>query len=329
MQACSQAPAPPTAPPAAAPTQQAPAAVVAPAPAERPKLTVSQGATVAVSSPLWMAEAINAFAENGVDVTIVMVRSDAATPALVNKQTDALVTSAGPALVANLNGGLDEVYVAAYANGNTASLYAEPSIRSAADLKGKAVATDRPGTPSDYYTRLALSLVGLAPADVQWRTLGSVDVALNALLAGQVNAAALTPPFKFVAEAKGFNNLVDTYDQPYLTNGVVVLKSRLDELASRLQGFVKAIQQGVDAFYDKPDLAIQTISKKTGEEDQEVLRKTYEFFNTKMRFDRTLVPRPDSLQGMLDFLAESTIPEAKNAKAEQWIDTRFLAGLSK
>jgi ABC-type nitrate/sulfonate/bicarbonate transport system substrate-binding protein len=307
-------------------TPAAPATVAAPAPAEMPKMTVSQGATVAVSSPLWMAEATNAFADNGVDVTIVTIRSDAATPALVNKQTDAQVTSAGPTLVANLNGGLDEVYVAAYANGNTASLYAEPGIRSADDLKGKSVGTDRPGTPGDYYTRVALSLMGLKPTDVVWRTLGSVDVNLNALVSGQVNAAALTPPFKFQAEARGFVNLVDTYDTPYLTNGVVVLKSRIDELAGRLHGFVKAIQHGVDAFYDQPDLAIQTISKKSGEDDQTVLRKTYDFFNTKVRFDRTLVPRADSLQGMLDFLAETTIPEAKTARPEQFIDTRFLPG---
>jgi ABC-type nitrate/sulfonate/bicarbonate transport system substrate-binding protein len=318
-------PAPPTSAPV--PKQAAPATVAAPTPAERPTMTVSQGATVAVSSPLWMAEAINAFADNGVDVTIVMIRADAATAALVNKQTDALVTSAGPTLVADLNGGLDEVYIAAYANGNTASLYAEPSIRNASDLKGKSIATDRPGTPGDYYTRVALSLLGLQPSDVQWRALGAVDVNLSALIAGQVNSAALTPPFKFQAEKAGFNNLVDTYDTPYLTNGVVVLKSRIDEMAGRLQGFVKAIQQGVDAFYDKPDLALQTISKKTGEEDPEVLKKTYDFFNTKVRFDRTLVPRAESLQGMLDFLAESTIPEAKNAKPEQFIDARFLAGL--
>lgn len=321
LEACS---APATAP-APTPTQTAPVQTQpAAAGGSRPKVTISQGATVAVSSPLWMADSTNAFTEHGLDVTIAMIRSDASTPALLNKQTDALVTSAGPALVADLNGGIDEVYIAAYANGNTVSLYGEPSIKGAADLKGKLVATDRPGTPGDYYTRVALSLLGLQPSDVNLLPVGAADVALQTLVSGQANAAAFPPPFSFQAEARGFVDLQDTFDTPYLTNGVVALRSRLDEMSMQMAAVVAAIREGVNAFYAQPDLAIQTISKRTGEDDAAVLKKTYDFFNTKVRFDATLVPRAESLQGMLDFLAETTIPAARNAKPEQFIDTRFL-----
>jgi ABC-type nitrate/sulfonate/bicarbonate transport system substrate-binding protein len=326
LQACSSPSGgtPPTSAPAAPATVEKPAAT-----GGRPKVVVSQGATVAVSSPLWMADSTNAFAEHGVDVTITMIRSDASTPALLNRQTDGLVTSAGPTLVADLNGGVDEVYIAAYANGNTVSLYGEPSIKGAADLKGKLVGTDRPGTPGDYYTRVALSLLGLLPTDVNLLPIGAADVTLQALVSGQVQAAAFPPPFSFQAEARGYVDLQDTYDTPYLTNGVVALRSRLDEMAGPYAAVVAAIHDGVLAFYDQPDLAMQTISRRTGEDDPNILKKTYDFFNTKVRFDPTLVPRPESLQGMLDFLAETTIPAAKNAKPEQFIDTRFLGQFSR
>jgi ABC-type nitrate/sulfonate/bicarbonate transport system substrate-binding protein len=329
LEACSAPSGPASAPPTSAQSggaaQTAPAqAQSAPAGGNRPKVAISQGATVAVSSPLWMADSTNAFAEHGIDASITLIRSDASTPALLNKQTDALVTSAGPALVADLNGGIDEVYIAAYANGNTVSLYGQPSIKGAEDLKGKLIATDRPGTPGDYYTRVALSLLGLTPSDVTILPLGSADVSLQALVSGQVNAAAFPPPFSFQAERAGFVDLQDTFDTPYLTNGVVVLRSRLDEMAMQYAAVVAAIRDGVNAFYAQPDLAMQTISKRTGEDDPAVLKKTYDFFNTKVRFDATLVPRPESLQGMLDFLAETTIPAAKNARPEQFIDTRFL-----
>ena len=331
LQACSGASAGAPAATSLPATQAAPATAEKPnaAAAGRPKVVISQGATVAVSSPLWMADSTDAFTEHGLDVTITMIRSDASTPALINKQTDALVTSAGPTLVADLNGGVDEVYVAAYANGNTVSLYAEPSIRSAADLRGKLVGTDRPGTPGDYYTRVALSLMGLQPSDVNLLPVGATDVTLQALIAGQVQAAAFPPPFSFQAEARGYVDLQDTYDTPYLTNGVVVLRSRLDEMAVPYAAVVAAIHDGVLAFYDQPDLALQTISRRTGEDDPAILKKTYDFFNAKVRFDPTLVPRPESLQGMLDFLAETTIPAAKNARPEQFIDTRFLGQFSR
>jgi ABC-type nitrate/sulfonate/bicarbonate transport system substrate-binding protein len=170
--------------------------------------------------------------------------------------------------------------------------------------------------------------MGLQPSDVNLLPIGATDVTLQALVAGQVNAAALPPPFKFQAEARGFVDLQDTYDTPYLTNGVVALRSRLTEMATPMAAVVAAIHDGVLAFYDQPDLAIQTISRRTGEDDPTILKKTYDFFNTKVRFDASLVPRPESLQGMLDFLAETTIPAARNAKPEEFIDTRFLGQFS-
>ena len=150
---------------------------------------------------------------------------------------------------------------------------------------------------------MALSLLGLQPSDVNLLPVGAADVALQTLVSGQANAAAFPPPFSFQAEARGFVDLQDTFDTPYLTNGVVALRSRLDEMSMQMAAVVAAIREGVNAFYAQPDLAIQTISKRTGEDDAAVLKKTYDFFNTKVRFDATLVPRAESLQGMLDFLA--------------------------
>lgn len=96
-----------------------------------------------------------------------------------------------------------------------------------------------------------------------------------------------------------------------------------------MAAIVAAIHDGVNAFYEQPDLAIQAISRKTQEDNPDILKKIYDFFNTKVRFDATLVPRAESVQGMLDFLAETTIPAARNARPEQFFDTRFLGQMQK
>src|SRR5581483_7816812 len=148
-----------------------------------PSLTVAFSATIA---PLWIADAAGTFAKHGVNVTVKKISNTAMTPAFINHEVDVFNGSGAGVLTADLNGGLDEVYILSTIPNNTAALFTAKDIKDAAGLKGKEVLTDQPGTPTDYYTRLALSLAGLKPADVTLRRLsGGSDVSVQAFLAGQ------------------------------------------------------------------------------------------------------------------------------------------------
>src|SRR5581483_7084100 len=157
----------------------------------------------------------------------------------INHEVDVFNGSGAGVLTADLNGGLDEVYILSTIPNNTAALFTAKDIKDAAGLKGKEVLTDQPGTPTDYYTRLALSLAGLKPADVTLRRLsGGSDVSVQAFLAGQGAAVATTPPSTFVLEGQGYPQLSNTYKTTYVS-GFVAQKSRLNELAPALTGFVQ------------------------------------------------------------------------------------------
>jgi len=123
--------------------------------------------------------------------------------------------------------------------------------------------------------------------------------------------------------------LANTWGKPSLTNGAIVLRSRLEELAPALQGFVAGLREGAIAFEEQPDVAIKVIQQYTKEDDPKIAKQTYEFFTTKVRFDRSLRPSPAGLTEMLKFLSETTVPPAKDAKPEQFIDTRFVDKLPK
>ena len=170
--------------------------------------------------------------------------------------------------------------------------------------------------------------MGLKPSDVNILPLGGSQVTYKALLSGQVQAALMSPPESFGAESNGYKLLQDTFSIPYQNNGVVVLRSRIAELTPALPGFLKGYRQGMLTFNAQPELAKQIVGKYTKEEDQAVLQKTYDFHRTSAPYQLDMQPNIEGIAAMLDFMS-ATVPAAKNAKPEQFVDTRFLSQLPK
>ncbi|MBV9547136.1 MAG: ABC transporter substrate-binding protein, partial [Chloroflexi bacterium] len=143
--------------PAAVP-QPTPTAAPAATRAAATKLTVSYGSPTGSFAPLWMAKATNAFDKYGVSVDIQFIETSAAVPAIISNSIDAEEVSAAPIITADVNGGLDLVFIGSALNHPILALYAVPEITNAEQLKGKAIASDKAGTPTDYSARVSLSL---------------------------------------------------------------------------------------------------------------------------------------------------------------------------
>ena len=233
------------------------AAAVAPSGPTQLKLTVVYTSPVAQNMPIWMAQETNAFGNRRLTVDMQSMEGSLATKAMVAKQMDVLLQGAIGMIGASVNGGVDLVYIASEVNHSGATLNVAPSIQGAADLKGKIVGDDQPGTISDFQIVTLLSQLGLQPTDVTLRPLGGSPVRTTSLLAGQVQATGLNPPFSFQVEAKGFKSLANLYKSNFLDLGAVVLRSRIDELTAPLVSFVDACRDGVRAFNSQPDLALK------------------------------------------------------------------------
>jgi NitT/TauT family transport system substrate-binding protein len=294
-----------------------------------PTLKVAYPTTGGTHAPLWVAESAGAFPENGVNVQSQFIAGDIATKAMLGKDVDVVLQSGASVITADVNGNADIVYVGSVLNHSQFSLMTAPSIKTAEDLKGKTVATDKPGTTGDYQTRLILTLLKLTEKDVQLRVLGGSNIVFPALLTNQIDAAAVIPPFSFQAQDKGYNELVNTYKVAYQNVGVTVPKSRLDELATPLKAFLRGYQKGVQLFFQQPDLAKKILTDKADVKDATELQRTYDFYTKTAPFQLDLQPTLEGIQAMLDFLGSTVVPAAKNAKPEQFVDTRFLADLPK
>jgi ABC-type nitrate/sulfonate/bicarbonate transport system substrate-binding protein len=194
-------------------------------------------------------------------------------------------------------------------------------------LKGKTIASDKAGTPIDYAARLSLSLLGLSPSDVDLRQIGSTTELTAAMVSGQVQAGIVAPPQSFQVEPKGFHLLQDIFSQPYQNVGLIAKRSRLDELAAGLRPLLAAYRDGILAWNNQPELAMQVQDEYAKVGDPEVLRKTYEFYTKTAPFEPSLQPTMEGIKAMMDFLAP-TFPAMKDHKPEDFVDTRFLSNLA-
>jgi len=288
--------------------------------ASRP-LRVAYLSTSATMASLWMAKETGGFAKEGLDVEVLSLSSSLALPALIANELDAVQVSAAPVLTASLRGH-DVVFVAGLLNTMIWDFYAKPEIKSTEQLKGKIIGTDRPATPVAYGTLVALRKMGLTPKDVQLRPLGSSVQIIAALYAGQIVGGVGAPPASFQLERAGFHSMTTLLDQPYQNVGIVVRRSRMDELGGRLVPLLRSIRAGIERYYADKAFTIKVIAKYTKETDADVLDRTYEFYR-KAGFRRDLITSEPGIQGILDFLSES-IPEAKKATPAQFFDDRFV-----
>lgn len=299
---------------------------VVPTAAALRKLSVSYGSPVGSFAALWMAKAIGAFDKYGLAVDVQYIETATAVPAMVANNIDAEEVSAAPIITADANGDLDLVLIGSALNHPILGLYTVADITNAEQLRGKVVATDKPGTPADYAARLALSLLGLSTTDVDYRIVGSAAEVTPAMLSGQVPAGVVAPPQAFQVEAKGFHLLRGIFDQPYQNVGVVARRSRIDELGPSLRALLASIRDGINAWNEKPDLAMQVMDEYAKVGDPSILQKTYDFYTKTAPFEPTLQPTIPGIKAMMTFLSP-TVPKLANFTPEQFVDTRFLSQL--
>lgn len=293
------------------------------------QLTLVSTSQAGTQTPLWIAENLKLWDKLGLTVRRQQVENALATKMLATREVDAIVQSPTAVITGNLNGGLDLVYVAALFNYSQFSLQAPASVRTAADVKGKSVGTDKPGTTVDFQTKAMLKKLNIQPNEVTLQPLESSQGIFAALIAHQIDVATISIPQTFQAEAQGFHAISNTYDVPYQNIGIVVSRARLAELTPALIPLLQGLQQAIQAFNTMPDLAKKLIGENTKESDATVLQRSYDFYTKDTHFQQDLQPTIPGMQNIIDFLAGTILPAAKNTTPQQFIDMSVLQKLPK
>jgi NitT/TauT family transport system substrate-binding protein len=298
--------------------------------AEKPeKLRIAYITISGSMAAVWTAAASGEFQREGLEVELVYIQANAAIAAVLAGEVDAVQISA-PGIVPVVLAGGNLTMIAGLLNKMIYSLHAQKEIKTAAQLRGKIVGTDRIGSPGNYGVRTTLVKLGLNPdTDVQLLAVGGLENRWPALVSRQIAAAGLTPPVTFKADAQGFTKLTDTYDLPYQNVGLIVRKNEVEKRSEVWLQLLRAVRKGIDVWYENPQFAKVVLAKYTKETDPVMLDKTYDFFTKQAGFNRDLTFTDRGFEQILQFLGRTILPAAKDASVNQFYDTRIIDKLKK
>ncbi len=277
-------------------------------------------------SNVWVATEMKLFHKYGLEVEPIFLRGgQMATQALV--AGDPPIVNIGTVVQASLRGH-NLVLVAAVENNYDQIVFARPQITKLEQLKGKSFGVSGFGSATHYASTILVKHLKLDPKDLALIPTGADAERLAALTTGKIDATFFSSSAAPVARKAGFNELLQIADLGVEVqgNGFATSKSYIqtnrDTVKNALKGFVEAIYF---VFANKKE-AQKVFEKYMRTNDPAVLDDSYEGY-IKM-IPKKPYPTLKGIQFMLDMLAP-TMPEAKSAKPEQFVDLSFLQELEK
>jgi NitT/TauT family transport system substrate-binding protein len=169
------------------------------------------------------------------------------------------------------------------------ALLAKPTITKIPDLKGKIVSVGGPKDITRIFFERMLTASGVAPRDVDLIFAGATTARVAALQSGAADAALLTTPYNFHAQAAGFTNLglvSEVVDMPF--SGVSINRNWAARHMMTAQNFLGAHDKAVAWFIDPANRqeALEIMIGVSGLAAADV-EKAYAFLHDGNFFDST------------------------------------------
>ncbi|HLH21403.1 MAG TPA: ABC transporter substrate-binding protein [Chloroflexota bacterium] len=275
-------------------------------------------------SPIAIAKDAGYYAEQGLDVEVIGIRSSAQNAAaLLSGEVDvSIIGGIGP-VRARLSGS-DLLLIGATKPYFAGAIVARPDIHSAADLRGGRVGISAKGGNTDLMARAALPRLGLDPdVDVTLLSTGDSPEQVAALLAGNVDAASLTPPADEHANNAGYPTLYDITGAriPYPAVALGTSGPRLAERPDALERFLRAYGQAVHRYLTDKAYTLQVAADFLRSDDPSANDEAYEVERRIMQADLELPL--SAIQSTLDLIKPDD-PRAAEARPEEFVDLSLV-----
>ncbi len=266
--------------------------------------------------PLWVTHDKEFFVRHGLEVELIFIASSShGMPALL----------AGEIPI----GGADLVIIAS-SEPTQYKLIVQPGIKTAADLKGKKIGSDRIGGSSYYATRRMLEKLGLRLEDVElMQVAGGGNQRVAAFRSGILSAVVSTIerferagiPYQVMADAieMGIRSIGSSY---------VTTRSFRDQNRDTVQRFIRALVEGTQWVKNPKNRAgvLQVVSRRLRTDDPAVLDLNYRMYIDPL----SLFPYTnlEDLRKNLTDLAEGN-PRLRDLNLATFVDNSFIERVEK
>jgi NitT/TauT family transport system substrate-binding protein len=290
----------------------------APDPTVLTKIDVCFSGDSGTQAVVWYAFEKGLFKKYGLDVKLVSITggSQAAT-AMITGEMD-FCQIAGSAVVNAVVAGEDLVIIGGLFNTYATSFMVRPEIKTATDLRGKAVAISKPGSASDTEIRVALKELNLQPdKEVAVLAVGGQGERMAAMESGQVAGTVFSPPNTLEGREKGYRELLDLskLNLPFQHTSLVTTRPYLAENPEVAQAFMQATIEAIARMKQDPSGTKAVMAKYLlldEENDADALNEAYTVLIQKTLSE---VPYP-TLEGIQAILTELKTENSTAAKVK-------------
>jgi ABC-type nitrate/sulfonate/bicarbonate transport system substrate-binding protein len=290
------------------------------------KINDGQVSRTAPNWPAFIAAEKGFYRREGVELETVYVGNVANTvQQLVAGSFDVASSTFDTAVRAIANGG-NAVMIGGAVTKYPYSIMTAPDITTAAGMKGKRVILPFPKDLLTIVWNRWLTEKGMRPEDVEQVYAGATPNRLAALSSGTVQAALLTQPFDFRAEAQGFRKLLDigAFGKEYGFLTVLARPQWLRDNPDTARGYLRALAAAVDWLYEPShrDEAIEILARET-KLDPSIATQTYDYYIKLEPFSRKLAVPDEIIRSTVKTLIE--LGDIKpDAAAAKFVDSTYL-----
>jgi ABC-type nitrate/sulfonate/bicarbonate transport system substrate-binding protein len=292
------------------------------------KVRVAYGTITSGYSVVWIAKDAGIFAQNGLDVELLLIQSSPILAAAMVSGNVPLAVMGGAAAVASNLSGSDLVLIGSLRKISSLAFFVTTKdISRPEQLKGKILGIDRFGGAGDFILRLVLEKLGLNPEkDVTIRQVGQSPVRLAALQAGVIHGTTLSAEDKVAADRIGLPVLVDVrkLGVEILGSDLVATRNFIKAEETTVRRFMKALVEGIRYYKSHRVETMQTMARYMKVKDPALIEAGYDF--NAQEYQRKPYPSIGGIQTALEQMSQ-TIAKAKNANVERFFDARFVREL--
>jgi ABC-type nitrate/sulfonate/bicarbonate transport system substrate-binding protein len=275
--------------------------------------------------PLWLAVEERLGRKYGLDLKAIYAGRIRPQQLLASNDVPFVMATGTGAITSHILGVKDQAIIFVSINKVNSAIFSRPEIKTAEELRGKIVATGRPGAFGDTMVRYVLrAKLGLVPdRDVKMLPIGEAQLTFPALERGVVQAASLTIPFTLIAKKMGYRELID-YDKAgvvYPYNTITTLRQTLNKYPDLTEKLLKTMIEGTYIAKTDREKSLAVMKKYMRGTSDEILEETYQY--AKSVTEENPTPSLEITKAALEILSYE-YPKAKDTDPNLIIDTSVM-----
>ena len=302
---------------------------VAAAPAQV-KITIGYAAISPRTIPLIIAQEQGLFAKHGIEARTILIKGAPTLVASLFSGDIEVGYTGGTAVVGAAAQGLYLRILSSVSNKLTHTLIANPTMKTAEELRGKKFGIQSIGGSTWMHTMLAIEHVGL---DVKRDNLSLLVVGDSVLIgqsleAGRIDAATLDGALVRRLRSKGFSVISELYPAniPMLNQAIVSSQDYVQKHPDIVEKILMTLVESL-AYSLAPankSIVIKSMTRRFQLSDPNVAEEGYQDYLVSV--ERKPYPSLDGLRNIRRLMATQN-PKVENVKIEELVDSRFIRKL--